>query len=403
MNPSLNYDSNDPKFILLGKIFKIIDSKKTRDVLSRNGITQRQMMVNCIKIFFTTLFFDYELSNVINELNRSRKLRNFFDLKGEVPTAEQVYEYFSRYDSTQYCKIVNSLLIGYHKPKRGTYNTFIVDATPVACEINTAKSYISKEHLEKLKLKWGFSTTKGHYVGFKVTMVLDRDNMVPVAILIDSGAPNDSKLFEEILLELSRRRIIKEKDIILFDKGYYSIENYLVGINKFKIVPVIFPRRSYSREKFLKISSYPLTSFKENKNLEREKCLINAITSILLNKLDNWKELKPIRGIIEDFFKAGKGAFNLGEFHSYTVESMSKNIYLCLLLTALVVQQGYKTKTHLQQLAEGNISLKITKKSKKKKQDEEEENKEEMLTLFELGQQLLEIIKKEEQTVLENF
>ena len=28
MLPSLNYDSRDPKFNLLGKIFKIIDSKK---------------------------------------------------------------------------------------------------------------------------------------------------------------------------------------------------------------------------------------------------------------------------------------------------------------------------------------------------------------------------------------
>ena len=46
---------------------------------------------------------------------------------------------------------------------------------------------------------------------------------------------------------------------------------------------------------------------------------------------------------------------------------MHKNIYLCLLLTALVVQEGYKTKTHLQQLAEGNIPLEITKKKKKQK------------------------------------
>ena len=205
-------------------------------------------------------------------------MRNFFDLNGEVPTADQVYEYFSRYNSSEYCKIVNSILMSYHKPKRGSYNTFIIDATPVACEINIAKNYISEEHLEKLKLKWGFSTTKGHFIGFKATIVLDRYNMVPVAILIDSGAPNDSRLFEEVLLELRRRRIIKEKDLILFDKGYYSIENYLIGINKFKIVPVIFPRQSYSRAKFLKISSYPLLAFKKNKDLEREKSLINSLT-----------------------------------------------------------------------------------------------------------------------------
>ena len=202
---------------------------------------------------------------------------------------------------------------------------------------------------------------------------------------------------------MSRRRIIKEKDIILFDKGYYSLENYLVGINKFKIVPVIFPRKSFSKEKFLGISSYPLSSFNQSKDLEEEKKVIGSLNSILLNKLENWKELKPIRGIIEDFFKVAKDAFNLGEFHSYTIESMHKNIYLCLLLTALIVQQGYKTKTHLQQLAEGNVSLEINKKAKKKKQTKKEKIDENLPTLNDLGQQILEIIVKEEQTVLENF
>ena len=170
------------------------------------------MMVICIKIFFATLFLDYQLSEVINELNRSKKLRKFFNTDDEIPTADQVYEYLAIYNPVQYSKIVNSILISYHKPKRGSHNTFIVDATPVACEINIAKEYTTDKHLKKLGLKWGYSTTKGHFIGFKVTVVLDKDNMVPVSILIHSGAPNDSKLFEEILEELRRRRIIKGKD-----------------------------------------------------------------------------------------------------------------------------------------------------------------------------------------------
>ena len=52
MLPSLNYDSKDPKFTLLNKIFKIIDSKKFKDTCNRKGITNRQMMVDSIKILF---------------------------------------------------------------------------------------------------------------------------------------------------------------------------------------------------------------------------------------------------------------------------------------------------------------------------------------------------------------
>ena len=46
---------------------------------------------------------------------------------------------------------------------------------------------------------------------------------------------------------------------------------------------------------------------------------------------------------------------------------MYKNIYLCLLLTVLVVQCGFKTKTQLQQLAEGKIEFKPPKIKKQKK------------------------------------
>ena len=42
MLPSLNYDPNDPKFILLSKIFKIIGSKKVLNIYSRNGVTNRK-------------------------------------------------------------------------------------------------------------------------------------------------------------------------------------------------------------------------------------------------------------------------------------------------------------------------------------------------------------------------
>ena len=42
MLPSLNYDSRDPKFNLLGKIFKIIDSKKFKDTCNRKGIKNRK-------------------------------------------------------------------------------------------------------------------------------------------------------------------------------------------------------------------------------------------------------------------------------------------------------------------------------------------------------------------------
>ena len=51
----LNYDEQDPNYMLLNKIFKIIDSKKFKDTCNRKGITNRQMMVDSIKIIFMSL------------------------------------------------------------------------------------------------------------------------------------------------------------------------------------------------------------------------------------------------------------------------------------------------------------------------------------------------------------
>ena len=206
-----------------------------------------------------------------------------------------------------------------------------------------------------MDLKFGYSTTKGHYIGFKVTVVIEEDSICSVSILIHSGAKNDAVIFDETLTELKRRRILKKGQEILFNKGYFSIDNYIKGINEYNIVPIIFPKHYFSMSKLQGRMSTRLDIFHNKNTLKDSKKLYLKLTTRLYECLENWKDLKPIRGLIEDFFKVGKDAFGLGKFHSYTPNSMKRNIILCLLLTTLVVQQGFNTKTKLQQLAEGRI------------------------------------------------
>ena len=304
--PSLNYDPKDPKFILLGKIFDFTDSKKSLNCLSRAGVKNRVKVMFCIKTLLMAMYFDYTVSGVINELNRSGKLRKFMHVKGEILTASQVYEILSRSSSEQYCKYINSILNMFNKSRRGSFEEFLVDATPSECDFNIDKKYITKEHLDELKLKWAYSSTKGSYIGFKVSVVLNKRTMSPVAVLIHAGSPHDSKIFHEILKELRRRNIIKPKDILYYDKGYFSYKNYLIAVNIFKIVPVIFPQSKFSIDKLKAMISYPLESFNQTDKAEELKSEIKAIGKILINKLKNWKEYKPIRGIIRRFFQSRK-------------------------------------------------------------------------------------------------
>ena len=88
---------------------------------------------------------------------------------------------------------------------------------------------------------------------------------MPVAIIIHSGAPHDSRIFSEIMENLRKRRIIRSGDILIFDRGYYSYKNYQIGIFKYKIVPLIFPKENFKIQKLNDKLTYPLHIFKNKK------------------------------------------------------------------------------------------------------------------------------------------
>ena len=403
MLPGLNYTKRCRKFRLLDKVFINIDDKKNRHIFSENGIKNIKMMITCIKIVFLSKFYNYPVSRVIYEISIDKRLKRFLKIEDEVPTEGQVYEYLSRYSPDQYNNISNSFFKLFLKLNKHNKSDWIVDATPVACDINILKKYVSPEHLEKLDLDMGFSTTKGYYIGFKVTLVLEKDSLCPISIIIHSGAKNDSKIFDEVLEELKRRRLLQKGQVILFDKGYYAIENYINSINKYSVVSVIFPRHYFSIEKLDARMSTTLDIFYNSETLEDDKNLFLKLTAILYEKLENWKELKPIRGLIEDFFKVCKDAFGLGEFHAYTQSSMRRNIYLCILLSTLVIQQGFDTKTKLQQLAEGRIDLEPIKQRKSKKSRAQDKTNENQEVGEKSDEQTTLNIKKEEQSTLIPF
>ncbi len=81
-------------------------------------------------------------------------------------------------------------------------------------------------------------------------------------MLIHKGSKHDSELFPEIMEKLRKRRIIRNKDIIIADKGYISFNNYREGILKYKIVPLIFPKENMKINKILSQFNYPLEYFK---------------------------------------------------------------------------------------------------------------------------------------------
>ena len=296
------------------------------------------------------MFFGLDIPFILSELESKEKLRKYFKIS-KVWSADQVYKTLSLQDPEKLMKALNRILNSRNRVKIRGKKTFVVDATPVDLDFNFNRNKKTKEYLKTLNLKWSYSSSKGFYIGFKATVVIDFDSMNPVCILIHSGAPGDAKLFDEIMENLQKRRIIEKGDTLI-DKEYYSYENYQIGISKYKIVHFIFPRDNFKRNKLNDQLSYPLQAFKKTKKIITEKRFYDNLKHELLKKLDNWKKFKPIRGKIEDFFKLLKQGLNMREIHKYTPKSVAKTVYLNVFLGALIISQGYYSKTAIQQLSE---------------------------------------------------
>ena len=284
MKHHLNYSKEDPNYILLGKIFKIIGSRKAKTIISSKGVKNVNMMILAVKIVFTAIFFNKTMEFVVQELKRDKRLRKFFEIS-DVPNALQISEFLSRFKSDTYVKIVNSILMNTKPLKRRGKRTFIVDATPVDLDYNVKRKHRSKKYLEKQDLKWGYSSSYGFYIGFKATIVIEQNSAMPVAIIIHAGAPHDSKLFSEIMENLRKRRIIRKNDTIIFDRGYYSYKkNYQIGISKYKIIPLIFPKENFKIQKLNDKLTYPLQVFNDKKTEKRVKKLYHTLKKQLLKK-----------------------------------------------------------------------------------------------------------------------
>jgi Mg/Co/Ni transporter MgtE len=81
MKIPLVYDENNPKYRLLSSIFKIMDSRKIKQELSRNGFTRLNSVIKAMKIKLISRFFDSNSKYIVNEINNSLELRKRWNIK----------------------------------------------------------------------------------------------------------------------------------------------------------------------------------------------------------------------------------------------------------------------------------------------------------------------------------
>jgi len=351
MYPPLIVDRRDPKWLLLEQILTITTSRRTKQELAKHGITPVTKAGTVLRTVLIAMFFFVEVAYVVEELRKRSGLRTFAHI-AEVPSADEVYRFLSRFDEDRFVSLVsgvlNSLCTRTCRRKPGT---ILVDSTAITLDLNWFRRTFTKVQLMARDFDWGYSPVHGHYIGYKLTMAVDYPSLQPLAILLHRGSPHDSPLFEEILKELKRRRITRPGDLVICDKGYYSYQNYVDGIIDFRIVPLIFSKKNFNEKKLLNRLSFPLSVFGRSDTRERVR-LFKRLVRKLIDGLAHQDSYQAIRSLIEDVFKLAKDAFSLKKFHRYTTRSVKKAVCLNVLLVGLVVSLGFRSKKQLQRLAE---------------------------------------------------
>ena len=351
MYPPLIVDRKDPKWLLLELVLTVTTTRRTKQEMAKLGITPVQRAGEHLRILIISLFFSMDCSFVIQELQERSTLRKFAQI-GEVPTADQLYRFMSRFDEESFILLTSRVLNTICKNRVSRRKTtLLIDSTAIILDLNWIRKQYSKEKLRNREYSWGYSSTHGHYIGYKLTLIIEHPSLTPLAIMIHRGSPNDSRLFTEVMDELSRRRIIREGDVLVFDKGYYSYQHYADGIIRYKVVPLIFPRNNFKIDKFRSKFVIPLEFFNKSRidsDIQIWKDLLEKLSS-LLEQVDDYA---AIRGLIEDVFKVAKNALSLKRLHRYTSRSVGKMVAVTVLLVGLIISFGYDSKKPLQRLSE---------------------------------------------------
>ena len=288
----------DSRWQLLKKILKVFDLRKVTRIVARYTLKS----IPILKVVTTSMFSSTRISHVTNELRNKEELRKFLKIDKEIPKTSYVYSFLSKFSLKEFVNMILRILNSITK-RRIRNSKLIIDCTDVSVDLNWFRKPVKQRNLLRKDYKWGYSA-KGKFVGMKLTLVMENP-CKPLLFLLHPANRHEAKLFKEVMEELKRRRILRKKDVILMDRGFYAYGNYLIGINRYRIVPLIFPRSNFRMERLDSLLSYPLSVF-NSKNLARERKLFRNLRAKLFNLLKNWESYKSERSLIEDVFKLSK-------------------------------------------------------------------------------------------------
>ena len=105
----LTFDKEDPNYILLKEIFKIIGSRKSKQIMTKNEINNINELLIIIKTILVAIYFETNINYVVSELESNLKLRESLNID-YVVSSNKIYNRISQLDSDKLQNTVNIIL-----------------------------------------------------------------------------------------------------------------------------------------------------------------------------------------------------------------------------------------------------------------------------------------------------
>jgi len=122
-------------------------------------------------------------------------------------------------------------------------------------------------------------------------------------------------------------------DVIICDRGFTSKKNYRVLMNRYLVVPLIYPRKNTDMKSIISGLTPPLDTFNNKNKLSKWFSIVNDFKKLITH----WGHFKYIRSRIEVFFNIAKNSMNMKKNHQYTMPSIEKKVARVVLLTEKLI------------------------------------------------------------------
>ncbi|PXF53361.1 MAG: hypothetical protein C4B56_02770 [Candidatus Methanophagaceae archaeon] len=247
MKSPLIPDSENPKWIIAKIILEAIGSGRAKKTASRLKIPDVERFIDIMRITMVADLFERSYSDFISELKDNEKLKTFMGVR-KIPDLEYLYKLHSKLDINAISTFFRGIFKVSKRRRQKGRRYILIDATPIKIDLNTWRNRrrIGKDGKP---YKWSYYPSEGYYVGFKLIVAIDAENYELLGYELYDGCPNDAIILIPLLEKLHSAKKMRMGDVIICDKGSSSTKNYITSINRFFVIPIIYPRMNTNMRK----------------------------------------------------------------------------------------------------------------------------------------------------------